>query len=123
MPERLKAVITAQKPRFLQKCVQFNTKIEDAFNSSLYTNIAVFIPKLSPKYPMACIMTNVSNGRSSCLFRVSDPNDLKQRLLHVIEMLDTDLFKERWERIKDTADILTGQGYLAAYDPLYFYKP
>ena len=120
MPERLKAVITAHKPRFLQKTIQFNTKIEDAFNIGIHTTISVFVPKLSPKYPMTSVMINVSNGRSSCLFRVADPRDLKKHLLHIIEMLETDLFKDRWRRIKDTSEMLVGQGYLAAYDPLYF---
>jgi hypothetical protein len=122
MPERLNAVITAIKPRFLQKTIQFNTKIEDAFNEAIHTNIAVFVPKLTPKYALPCIMVNVSNGRSSCLFRCENPDILKKHLKHMLEMLDTDLFKERWERIKSTSDGLLNTGYLAAYDSLYFKK-
>jgi len=122
MPERLNAVITACKPRFLQKTISFNIHIEDAFNIGIYTNLSVFIPKLTPKYPLACVMVNLSNGRSSCLFRCQDPIELKKHLLHMVDLLDSQLFKERWERIKDHSDNLITNGFLSAYDPLYF-KP
>ena len=80
MPERLKAVITATKPKFLQKCIHFNEKVQDAYNPKVYTNISVFVPKLSPEYIIPTIMMNISNGHSSVLMRLESPLELKQHL-------------------------------------------
>lgn len=122
MPERLKAHLTAVKPTFVQKCFTLNEKFEDAFNSKIYTNFCLFVPKLSPKYTIPVIMVNISNGRSSVLLRLESPLLLKQKLQKIIALLDTELFKERWERINDHSDRLCSAGYLAAFDPLYFQK-
>ena len=120
MPERMRATITAVKPQFLQKCITFNVKMEDAINPKLYTNFNVFVPKLTPKYITPCVFTSISNGRSSVLFRTETPKSLKFYLKKVIELTETALFKERWERITDHSERLISNGYLAAYDSLYF---
>lgn len=119
MPERLRAFISAVKPQFIQKAVQFNIKCEDGYDPNLCTNIAVFVPKLRPKYIQPCVMVNISNGRSSVLMRLYDPQDLKNICTKILAMLDTDLFKDRWQRIKDHSDRLI-DGQLNVYDPLYF---
>jgi len=123
MPEKFKAVITATKSTFLQKCISFNENIEDGYNPKLYTKITVFVPKLSPEYIIPTVMVNISNGHSSVLMRAGTPLELKRHLQHIIEMLETELFKERWERITDISDNIIDSGTLpVAYDKLYFQK-
>jgi hypothetical protein len=123
MSERLRATIQAVKPKFLQKCISFNEKIEDSYNPKLYTNIAVFVPKLSPNFLQPTIMVNISNGRSSCLMRAGTPLELKRHLQKIIDMLDTELFKERWERITELSENIYEHGELPlVYDTLYFKK-
>jgi len=120
MVERLRATIQAIKPKFLQKCISFNEKIEDSYNPKIYTNFCVFVPKLTPRFLQPTIMCNISNGRSSVLMRVGAPFELKRHLNQIITMLDTALFKERWERITDISDNIYESGELPlVYDKLY----
>jgi len=120
MSERLRAVLTTHKPKFLQKCIQTNVKLFDCYSDKIYTNIAVFVPKLTPQYIEPVVMVNVSNGRSSCLMRLSSPFKLKKALQQIINVMETDLFVERWERINDVSDNIVDSGLPLVYDKLYY---
>lgn len=96
---KAKAYITVTKPAFLQKVIQYNMSVVDAYNSKYKNHISVFIPKLKPRYIEPVVMLNVNNGRSACLMRIESPIALADVLSKVADIIRSDLWLDIWQRM------------------------
>lgn len=101
---KAKAYITVTKPKFLQKIIQKNTTIVDAFNPNYTNHINIFIPKLKPKYLEPCVFLNLNNGRSATLIRAETPLILADALEQVVTALRSDLWLDVWQRLEDVSE-------------------
>ena len=96
---KAKAYITIGQPAFLQKVLQYNLNVVDAYDSRYKTHISVFLPKLKQRYIQPVVMFSINNGRSACLMRVESPLTLADILEKLAGILRSDLWLDAWERL------------------------
>jgi hypothetical protein len=104
MTETFKARFKAIKQRFMSKVVSRRLTLKDAFKGHLRSSLSVFIPKLTPDYVKPCLMFHVSNGASSCLIRVKEPEDLAKILEDLVITLRSDRWLDAWWRISEISE-------------------
>jgi hypothetical protein len=103
---KTRAYLSTPKPKFIQKVIMSNFKLEDAFKPAYKSQISIFIPKLKPGYLEPCVFINVNNGRSATLIRIKDPLELANSLEKIVDNLRSDKWLDAWDRIKDVSDML-----------------
>lgn len=101
MPIRSKAYVTTLKPKYLQKVIQHSETIHDAYNDNFKSKITLFIPKIRRMYPQPVVMCHISNGSSSAMIRVSNPEELALVFEKLGLILRTDLWLDTYRRLTD----------------------
>jgi len=94
------------KRHFMPKIVSRRLTVDDAFEGHFRSSISVFIPKLSPNYTKPHIMFHISNGASSCLVRIKNPEELIKILEEIIGILKSEEWIEKWWQISDISENL-----------------
>lgn len=93
---RLKAAIFPSKSHYVQKVIQYQQTIDDAFKGHINSTFSIFVPKLKLEYPTPCVMLYVKNGNGRCLIRSKDPNDLANQFDRLSMILRSELWTHIW---------------------------
>lgn len=108
----LNAYITAKKPHFVQKVIQYRQNFNDAFKPQMRSYMNVFVPKINLEFSMPCVMLYVNNGNGRCLIRAKSPFDLANKLEQVVSILRSDLWADIWLQLDGVADDIINNNFI-----------
>ena len=109
---RIKANLTTQTTHFLQKALITRKQIDDSVNGRFHSFLSIFVPKLTPKYPKPCVMLHLSNGSSSCMCRVKNPETMIKILEDCIITMRSDSWMDKWWRLTDFSENIINNNQL-----------
>jgi len=108
----LNAYITAKKPHFVPKVIQYRQNFPDAFKPQMRSYMSVFIPKINLEFSQPCVMLYTNNGNGRCLIRSQNPGQLADKLEQLVMILRSDLWADLWLQLDGTADDIINNNFV-----------
>jgi len=112
MNRHLNAYITAKKPHYVQKVIQYRQQFDDAFKPQMRSYMSVFIPKINLEFSLPCVMLYSNNGNGRCLIRAKSPQALADKLEQVVSILRSDLWADLWLQLDGVADDIINNEFI-----------